>query len=187
MNSPSDVPRGPLRCKPRSDPVIKPSTLDQIAHDIQTTTIPSWLGRLPPKMFRGTLGNPKADQWRNACTIFLPIALIKAWSREEATPNERLMLDNFMNLVMVVDAASRRSLSKESIHQIKRHLDAYLVALPGLFPYDNLKPNHHASLHIPEGLSRFGPMHGWWTYPFERLNGLLQQFRTNNRFGKLEL
>jgi hypothetical protein len=32
-------------------------------------------------------------------------------------------------------------------------------------------------------LLRFGPIHGWWMFPFERVIGLLQQFNTNSEMG----
>lgn len=39
----------------------------------------------------------------------------------------------------------------------------------------SLRPNHHSALFIGEMLLRFGPVHGWWCFPFGRMIGLLQQ------------
>ncbi|KIJ09587.1 hypothetical protein PAXINDRAFT_87272, partial [Paxillus involutus ATCC 200175] len=44
--------------------------------------------------------------------------------------------------------------------------------------------NHHASLHMNEFLLRYGPMHGWWMFPFERIIGTLQKTNTNHKIGK---
>ena len=60
----------------------------------------------------------------------------------------------------------------------------YLQALKELQPHEDLHPNHHIALHIPIFLKNFGPMHGWWMFPFERLIGILQKYRTNFKFGE---
>jgi len=36
-----------------------------------------------------------------------------------------------------------------------------------------------------EYLRRFGPVHGWWTFPFERLIGMLERIPTNFKIGML--
>ncbi|PIL27816.1 hypothetical protein GSI_10970 [Ganoderma sinense ZZ0214-1] len=33
----------------------------------------------------------------------------------------------------------------------------------------------------------FGPVHGWWTFPFERFNGLLQRLNTNSKPNQMPL
>lgn len=64
-----------------------------------------------------------------------------------------------------------------------RNMRAYLASVRRLFPETNLVPNHHNALYIGEMLLRFGPAHGWWMFPFERLIGLLQKVNTNNKIG----
>ena len=61
---------------------------------------------------------------------------------------------------------------------------AYLESLRDLFPEMKLRPNHHIALYLGEFLLRFGPVHGWWMFPFERLIGLLQKVNTNKKIGK---
>ncbi|KAI9464872.1 hypothetical protein HD554DRAFT_2026214, partial [Boletus coccyginus] len=47
-------------------------------------------------------------------------------------------------------------------------------------------PNHHASFHIYDYLVLFGPVHSWWTFPFEQLIGVLQRLPNNHKSGELE-
>jgi len=49
--------------------------------------------------------------------------------------------------------------------------------LYGKFPYT---PNMHLSLHLKACLLDYGPVHGFWCFPFERFNGLLGSYPTNN-------
>jgi hypothetical protein len=41
------------------------------------------------------------------------------------------------------------------------------------------------SLHIPEFLLLFGPVHSWWTFPFERMIGSIQRMPSNGKIGKI--
>lgn len=91
------------------------------------------------------------------------------------------MLTNFMHLVTATVTLFKRSMSTERIRlyesSIKEYLDGYLR----LYPHLNLTPKHHLSLHVPKFLERFGPVHGWTTWGFERLNFKFQRTETNGR------
>ncbi|KAJ7482906.1 hypothetical protein B0H11DRAFT_1636567, partial [Mycena galericulata] len=63
------------------------------------------------------------------------------------------------------------------------HMLNYRARLQKLFPDYECHPNHHMALHITECLHLFGPVHGWWTFPFERLIGTLERISTNYRPG----
>lgn len=66
---------------------------------------------------------------------------------------------------------------------IEIHLKKYLSEIRELFPDARPSTNQHVSLHLPFFLKQFGPVHSWWTFPFERLIGVLQQLPTNNKSG----
>lgn len=42
------------------------------------------------------------------------------------------------------------------------------------------------AFHIKDYLVLFGPVHAWWTFPFERLIGMLQRMPNNGKIGELE-
>ena len=42
-------------------------------------------------------------------------------------------------------------------------------------------PNMHMALHIKGCISDFGPVYGFWCYSFERYNGILGNYQTNNK------
>lgn len=157
--------------------------IDVIRADIQSIILPSWLER-PPKNFGSAAhGKLKADQWRTVCTVNLTITLVRLWGVASASQRDRLLLNNFVHLVTAVDLAARRSMTKERAAVFDHHMFLYLQGLRDIFSHD-LVPNHHLSLHLVTCLLLFGPVHGWWAYPFERYNGLLQSLNTNNLPGK---
>lgn len=38
----------------------------------------------------------------------------------------------------------------------------------------------HLHLHLKDCLLDYGPVHGFWCFPFERFNGILGAYPTNN-------
>lgn len=149
-------------------------------------TLPSWLEKPPGNIGSAGHGKLKADQWRTLCTVHMVITLGRLWGHKEATQEEGHVLQNFLQLVVAVDQATRRSMSRSRAALFDTNIQSYVKGLREIFDH-SLVPNHHLSLHLRECLESFGPVHGWWAYPFERYNGLLQRMRTNNKPGRCTL
>ncbi|TDL24062.1 hypothetical protein BD410DRAFT_696923, partial [Rickenella mellea] len=145
------------------------SEIQQIQDHIQKTDRPVWNVSPPPNLGEASHGKLKADQWRSCIEFDLPVSLAQLWT--EGEQDERKL-----------------ALLQCTIHAAKytEYMHSYLKSMLQLFPGLKLRPNHHNALHIGEFLLRFGPMHGWWMYPFERFIGILQNIRTNNKMGELE-
>ncbi|KAJ8454816.1 hypothetical protein ONZ51_g12806 [Trametes cubensis] len=159
--------------------VLTQDVIDTIRADIANTVLPSWMERPPRNFGCAAHGKLKADQWRTVCTVNLMITLVRLWGVASASQRNRLLLDNFIHLVTAVDLATRRSMDEERARAFDRHMLQYLQGLRDLFSHD-LVPNHHLSLHLMACLLMFGPVHGWWGFPFERYNGILQAMNINN-------
>ncbi|KAJ7153126.1 hypothetical protein C8R43DRAFT_832523, partial [Mycena crocata] len=155
--------------------------------DMANVSKPSWVTSVP-SAFGGTAstGKLKADQWRTLGTVYMPITLIRLWSASEEGSDRRELLALTMDLVSAVLLASSRVTSQSNADACRQYLLSYRVRLQALFPQYKCHPNHHLALHIPEFLMLFGPVHGWWTFPFERMNGKLQRISTNYKPGQYE-
>lgn len=46
-----------------------------------------------------------------------------------------------------------------------------------------MKPNHHYLTHIFDQIEDYGPVYGFWTFLFERLNKVLKNYAQNNHAG----
>jgi hypothetical protein len=164
-------------------------TLAFIRRVIRETTKPSWLNTVPEGFGESKTGTLKADEWRSFSTIYLPIALILLWGDgsthfdAEVQRQFTTLLDNTMSLVQAITLACYRVTSDYCIEAISKHLKEYLTTIRVLFPSFDPSTNQHMSLHLTSFLRQFGPVHSWWTYPFERLIGTLQKLPTNNIFG----
>ena len=110
------------------------------------------------------------------------ITLVRLWSRlsPDASERENLMLDNFLHLVIATDYATRRNMSISQAEFFDSHMYDYLVTLREVFGI-KFVTNHHMALHLHEFLKRFGPVHAWWSFPFERYNGLIAKLNSNHR------
>ena len=52
----------------------------------------------------------------------------------------------------------------------------------------SLTINHHLSMHLASMIRWFGPVYGWWLFPFEWYNGMLKHMNINGHDnGEMEL
>lgn len=142
---------------------------------------PSYLGRPPAEVGSASAGSLSADQWRTFCLINLPISLIRIWNTTGTSERRTLLLTNFLDLVTAVKRGTARRLNSEVISSYQSHILRYVRGLRELFPDLDLTPNHHIALHLDEVLKAFGPAHAYWSFPFERLIGLIRQIGNNAR------
>ncbi|KAI9057624.1 hypothetical protein FKP32DRAFT_1583373 [Trametes sanguinea] len=160
--------------------IFTSDVLKKVRDDIVATVLPSWMEKAPSNFGSSSHGKLKADQWRTVGTVNLIITLVRLWGSSDATVEEREVLDNFVHLICAVDLASRRSMTASRAASYDRHMEAYLRGLRAIYNH-TLVPNHHLALHLYPLLVAFGPVHGWWAFPFERYNGILQRLNTNSR------
>ncbi len=163
--------------------VLSYDILTAIRADIVSTYLPSWLERPPSNFGSLSHGKLKADQWRTVCTVNMVITLVRLWSASDASDHDRDLLENFLHLVSAVDLASRRTMSPSRAAAYDEHMYLYLSGLRKLFDHQFV-PNHHLALHLYSCLRLFGPVQGWWAFPFERYNGLITQTNTNYKSGE---
>ncbi|KAH8913923.1 hypothetical protein BT69DRAFT_1233734, partial [Atractiella rhizophila] len=149
---------------------------------IAALEIPTWIERPPTNLGSASHGKLKADTWFVLFTVCLPLILPIIWTgRTDCTERWR----NFAFLVTFTNIACAYSLTDDLIDLGE---DAYRKFQEGcfkLFPHSPSAPNHHLAGHIPQ-LQRFwGPLMPLSEWSGEQIIGTLQQFRTNNKFGKL--
>ncbi|KAF8805356.1 hypothetical protein BYT27DRAFT_7224974 [Phlegmacium glaucopus] len=163
--------------------------MDEIRNDIVNMLRPSWLTSVPSDFRSVGHGKLKADQWRVLGTTILPVLLVRLWSVIEVGNSRsercRRILDMTMSLLSAVAIACSRVTSKKHVELYFKNMHSYLSSLKVLFPQYSFHPNHHMALHLSEYLLLYGPVHSWWTFPFEQLIGILQRISTNYKIGWL--
>lgn len=168
-----------------SNPIIlHKGVLREVWSDMANTTIPSWLKRAPANFGSASHGKIKADQWRTVCLVNLVITLGRLWGTSSAGEKNNAILRNYFSLVITVRWATTRSTSETHAKLVDDYYAYYLKTTIELFGENALRTNNnHATQHLSECLRSFGPVHGWWAFPFERFNGIIQRTRTNRQLG----
>ncbi|KIJ21301.1 hypothetical protein PAXINDRAFT_29888, partial [Paxillus involutus ATCC 200175] len=149
------------------------SELNQIQEYLHTINQPTWHCGPPTNLGDAEHGKLKAEQWRSSIEFDLLVILCRLWGT--------------MLLAMVIWWGTSYVTSEDHTFQYKRYMTVYLECLQMVFPKLLWRPNHHASLHVGDFLHRYGPMHGWWMFPFERIIGTLQNANTNHKIRELEM
>ncbi|KAF7359564.1 alcohol dehydrogenase [Mycena venus] len=97
-------------------------------------------------------------------------------------PKPIRMCKNDPDLLLKLAAALKiilgRSVDLASLPRAQQLLEDIFQNHPTL-----VKPNFHWITHIFDILRDFGPVYGFWTFLFERLNKLLKDYDTNNHGG----
>lgn len=172
----------PSLTKP-DEAVFCKDTLSQIWLDMKRTILPSGISPVPREVGSPSAGKLTADQWRTFCTVHLIVSLVRLWGSNPVGSRRSQILDNFLHLVALTNLLHMRTLTPERIKSIEEENMVYLEGLRKLYPSSFLVPKHHMSLHLPEMLRDFGPVHAWRTFAFERLNQVFQNVPTNSLLG----
>lgn len=163
----------------------------QIRSDLSEISTPTWVTSVPSNLGSASHGKLKADQWRTLGITHLPLSLIRLWGlRNSDDPRSQKckeILDVTISLISAVVLASSRKTSPSIATAYLIHMKAYMEGIKRLFPQYQFRPNHHMAMHLHEYLRRFGPVHSWWTFPFERLIGMLERIPTNFKIGMFDL
>ena len=85
------------------------------------------------------------------------------------------LAESTLLLAMVIQWGSSYVTSEEHTPQYKHYMRKYFESLKQTLPRVNWQLNHHAALHIDSFLSRYGPLYGWWMFPFKRIICCLQK------------
>jgi hypothetical protein len=163
---------------------------------IRETDTPSWINTVPYNFGQRSAGSLKADEWRTMGTLFLPIALTILLGDDNGAPppegSQNLqILDHSMALFQAVLIAMRYTITPTHIMKFRELMKEWTVNLRSLYPavqqQKKTRTNIHVAFHLYDFLQLFGPVISWWTFPFERLIGILQKMTTNERVGGIVL
>ncbi len=151
--------------------------------DMALTELPSWVTKTPLNWGTAAQGKLSANNWRVICTIHLPITLIRLWGGDDVPDNQKAMLENFMDLVHVVQIANLRSISQKEIELYKHYIFHYMTLFKLLYKLAKVKPIHHAALHYGNVLQGFGLAHTHSTAFYKQYIHSMQSKNHNMKLG----
>ncbi|PPQ92325.1 hypothetical protein CVT25_008507 [Psilocybe cyanescens] len=141
-------------------------------HDI---SLPTWAQHPPTNLGELSHAKLKAHEY---LTLFSVI---------NATVLEQQHFKCFYDLIAATNIISSFKTSNTAADKFMEHYIQYHTSVQQLFPYRAEKPNHHYAMHYGLLLETWGPMVSFSEFPGERLNGLLQNIRTNRKHRDMDL
>lgn len=154
------------------DELIRQHDMERIHDIIQRTLVPSSIGRLPHKILSGFSGFT-ADQWKNWSVLFslvclhgiLPAEHIECW---RVFVQMCLLIST--PLISLADVTKAATLATD-----------FVTRFEVLYGKHRVTPNMHLHMHLTECILDFGPVYTFWLYSFERYNGILGNYSTNQK------
>lgn len=131
----------------------------------------SELGRTSKSM---SLSNTmKADEWKNWVLVFSLYCL------KDTLPASHFNLwQIFVRACALLLKPYMKHAELENAHQL---LLLYCRKFQETYGRKYCTPNMHLHLHLKKCIENYGPVYGFWAFSFERYNGILGSYHTNNR------
>ena len=141
-----------------------------IQEKVDRMRVPSKIGRIPHKI-SSNFASFTADQWRNWICVYslyclhgvLPLEHYSCWA---------LFVETCCYLL-------RASFSYLDLDKADESLIEFCQAFENLYGKEHCTPNMHMHLHVKQSILNYGPVYGFWCFPFERFNGILGSFQKN--------
>jgi len=97
------------------------------------------------------------------------------------------MLNNWCCFVNSCTIYCQRSLSRTDIMQAHSLLKIFCNGFKDLYGTYSCVPNMHLMLHIKDCIFEYGSVYSFWCFSFERFNGILGSYHTNNQSIELQV
>lgn len=136
---------------------------------------PEDAGRIPTKISSGF----SAEQWRNWTILF------SLYSLKDVLPHAHY--NCWQLFVKACYLLCRRTINANQITDADLLLNESCLAFECLYGKKYCAINIHLHGHLHECLKDFGLVYAFWLFAFERLNGILGSFHTNNHDISLQL
>ncbi|KAJ7305462.1 hypothetical protein DFH08DRAFT_825153 [Mycena albidolilacea] len=91
--------------------------------------------------------------------------------------------ENFLAFATALKILVGSAIRIEKIHRAEALLQQYLLGFARIYGTEQMKPNHHWAVHIPDQIRDFGPVYSFWAFLTERLNKILKNLNSNNWTG----
>ena len=158
--------------------IITPQKLQIIEERVSQIQSPYDVGRLPLKI-SSTFTGFTANQWLNWTLIYSVIAL------------KGLLPQTHYNCwLLYVRACSilcTKLVKKSDVHTADQYLHQFCRTFAALCGAEACTPNLHLHLHLKDSLLDYGPVYAFWLFSFERFNGVLGNYYTNNKNIEVQL
>ena len=152
--------------------ILTNNMLKKVQTRIEQIHSPVDVGRIPAKV-ASTFAGFKADQWRNWTLTYSPICLKGVIDGPH--------LQCWLLFVKACRLLCTRSITLQDIETSHSFLVQFCRTFVNLYGNAQATANLHMHIHLKNCLLDFGPVYSFCFFSFERYNGILGHYQTNNR------
>jgi hypothetical protein len=152
--------------------------LERIQSKVDATNVPSNYGRMPYKIATSFSGFT-AEQWKTWVTVFSPFALFGH------LPSRHYKC--WLNFVKACKLLSKPMIRISEVGTAHSLLIKFCRDVEELYGKERITPNMHMHSHLADCILDYGPVYSFWLFSFERYNGILGNYHTNNRSVELQI
>ena len=151
--------------------VIDSKMYDTIQQRVDSFVCPPDMGRVPSKISSGFSGFT-AEQWKNWTLFFSLFALknIIPWQHYNC----------WHLFVKACFLICQRSITTTQVNEADDLLMAFCRKFVDLYGAESSTINMHLHGHLADCIRDYGPVYSFWCFAFERMNGILGSYHTNN-------
>ena len=160
------------------DPLINKNDLKKIQSKVDTVKAPSTIGTMPMKI-ENSYGGFTADQWKTWTLLFSIFAL---W---DVLPSAHLEV--WRDFVMACNLFCTTLTTETRAKMAHTNIARFCRGFEHIYGKQSVTPNMHMHTHILECILDYVPVYSFWLFSFERYNGILGDYKTNQRAIEMQL
>ena len=134
--------------------------------------VPGNIGKIKHKIL-SEFSNLNANEWKNWNLIFSLLSL------HDILPEQHPTCWHYFVSACTIYCSS--TISTANIAKAHELMQKFFESAETLYGPRFLTLNSHLHLHLNHCFKDFGPCYGYWLFNFERYNGLLGQYQTNQQ------
>jgi len=158
--------------------ILTKQGVEKIERKLKDFEICTGHGRLPHKI-SANYGCYTASQWKNWTLIYSMHVL------QGILPEKHLQC--WQAFVLACKFLVKPVVSNMDLDKADFMLMQFCRKFEKLYGASKVKPNMHLHGHLKECILDYGPMTNFWCFSFERFNGILGSFTTNNRSVEVQM
>ena len=152
--------------------IITKAGLEKLQERIEDISSLSDIGRLPGNI-KSNYGGYTAAQWKNFVLLFSMYAL------KDVLPDQHLHY--WQSFVLACRLFCKPCITKTDLTVSDCKLMHFLKEYEKINGELAITPNMHLHLHLKECVENYGSIYGFWLFSFERYNGIMGSYHTNNK------
>ena len=158
--------------------ILDKKDLQTLESRIEGLEVPVDIGRLP-KVISSNYDSYTAEQWKNWTLVYSLYAL------KNVIPRQHIQC--WQSYVLACQYLCKPILTNDDMIRSDFLLLKFGRECQNLYGDNFCTPNMHLHCHLKDIIRDYGPIHSFWCFSFERYNGILGSFTTNNRSIELQL